>query len=114
MNEIQQRIETGEPIGASLAISSLRPGAMWALRDKVYSGLIWRDDTQEKPTQQEVIDEVERLKLVKESLNYRRDRLEEYLPLGEQLDLIYWDGINGSTNWSDHIASVKANHPKPV
>jgi len=104
----------GEPIGASLAISSLRPGAMWSLRDKAYSGLVWRDDAQEKPAEQEVLDEIDRLELVKESLNYRRARREEYLSLEEQLDLIYWDNVNGSANWVDHVASVKANHPKPV
>ena len=36
-----------------------------------------------------------------------------YLPIPEQLDLLYWDGVNGTSNWSDHIAEVKANNPKP-
>ena len=25
----------------------------------------------------------------------------------------YWDGVNGTTLWDDHIAEVKANNPKP-
>ena len=45
---------------------------------------------------------------------YIRARQEQYLPIPEQLDLLYWDGVNGTTNWADHIAEVKANNPKPA
>jgi len=45
---------------------------------------------------------------------YIRARQEQYLPIPEQLDLLYWDGVNNTTNWADHIAEVKANNPKPA
>jgi len=45
---------------------------------------------------------------------YKRARQEQYLPIPEQLDLLYWDGVNNTTNWADHIAEVKANNPKPA
>lgn len=44
---------------------------------------------------------------------YKRARQEAYLPIAEQLDMQYWDGVNGTTNWADHIAQVKADNPKP-
>ena len=44
---------------------------------------------------------------------YKRARQEAYLPIAEQLDMQYWDGINETTNWVDHIAQVKADNPKP-
>lgn len=44
---------------------------------------------------------------------YKRARQEAYLPIAEQLDMQYWDGINETTNWADHIAQVKADNPKP-
>jgi len=44
---------------------------------------------------------------------YKKARESAYLPIPEQLDLLYWDGVNGTTNWEDHIAEVKANNPKP-
>jgi len=25
----------------------------------------------------------------------------------------YWDSVNGTTLWADHIAQVKADNPKP-
>ena len=77
------------------------------------SGLEWLDEEQSQPGQVEVQDEIERLTLLKAELQYRRDRLGEYLPISEQLDLLYWDDVDGTTNWSDHVASVKAKYPKP-
>ena len=45
---------------------------------------------------------------------YKTARQEQYLPIPEQLDLLYWDGVNNTTNWADHIAEVKSNNPKPA
>tara|TARA_Y100000401_G_scaffold103616_1_gene94769 strand:+ start:538 stop:705 length:168 start_codon:yes stop_codon:yes gene_type:complete len=36
-----------------------------------------------------------------------------YASVGDQLDMQYWDLINGTTTWKDHIAAVKAKYPKP-
>ena len=43
------------------ALQSLRPGAEWVLRGNEYSGLEWLDQVQQKPTEQEVNDEIARL-----------------------------------------------------
>ncbi len=37
-----------------------------------------------------------------------------YASVEDQLDMLYWDSVNGTSTWSDHIAAVKAAHPKPV
>ena len=42
---------------------------------------------------------------------YKIDR--QYPSIGEQLDMQYWDAINGTTTWKDAIAQVKADNPKP-
>ena len=47
------------------------------------------------------------------SLNYSRNRAEQYASLQEQMDMQYWDSVNGTTTWKDHIAKVKADNPKP-
>ena len=44
---------------------------------------------------------------------YKRARQMAYLPIAEQLDMQYWDSVNDTTNWLDHIAEVKENNPKP-
>ena len=43
------------------ALQSLCPGAEWVLRGNEYSGLEWLDQVQQKPTEQEVNDEIARL-----------------------------------------------------
>ncbi len=44
---------------------------------------------------------------------YQRDRVASYPSLEDQLDMQYWDQVNGTTTWKDAIAKVKADHPKP-
>jgi len=43
---------------------------------------------------------------------YQRDRATAYPTIQEQLDMQYWDNVNGTTNWEDTIAKVKADNPK--
>jgi hypothetical protein len=49
-----------------------------------------------------------------DALAYSRDRVKPdgYAPIEEQLDMQYWDSVNGTTKWKDHIAKVKSDHPK--
>lgn len=43
---------------------------------------------------------------------YAELRAEEYPPIQDQLDMQYWDKVNGTTTWSDKIAEVKLKYPK--
>ena len=43
------------------ALQVLTPGAQWVLRGNDYSGLEWLDEVQQKPTEQEVNDEIAKL-----------------------------------------------------
>ena len=42
---------------------------------------------------------------------YKIDRV--YPSIQDQLDMQYWDAVNGTTTWKDAIAQVKADNPKP-
>ena len=44
--------------------------------------------------------------------SYIEKRLEEYPPLSDQLDMIYWDKVNGTNLWQEKIAEIKAKYPK--
>ena len=44
---------------------------------------------------------------------YARDRRASYPSIQEQLDMQYWDSVNGTTTWKDAIEAVKTEHPKP-
>ena len=44
---------------------------------------------------------------------YQRDRATAYPSIQEQLDMQYWDKVNGTTTWEDAVAKVKSDNPKP-
>ena len=48
-----------------------------------------------------------------ENADYVLDRKAQYKSIKEQLDMQYWDAVNGTTTWKDHIAQVKSDNPKP-
>jgi len=92
------------------AIVSLRPDAQWALRG---DALEWLDTEQTQPTNAEIDAEVIRLQAEYDAKQYARDRQKVYPSMQEQLDMQYWDGVNGTTTWQDAIEAVKTGNPKP-
>jgi len=47
-------------------------------------------------------------------LQWEQNRRNAYGSIADQLDMMYWDNVNGTTTWKDHIAQVKSDNPKPV
>ena len=45
-------------------------------------------------------------------LQYARNRVSAYPDMATQLDMMYWDNKNGTTNWLDLVESIKARYPK--
>lgn len=95
------------------ALLKLRPGAAWSLNGNTYEGLQWLDENQSKPSKDEVIVEVERLLAEWNSKEYQRQRAQEYPSIQDQLDMQYYDVLNGTTTWQDAINAVKTKYPKP-
>jgi hypothetical protein len=48
-----------------------------------------------------------------QQFGYIQARQEAYGDLASQLDMMYWDGVNSTNTWADHIAQVKSDNPKP-
>jgi len=48
-----------------------------------------------------------------EANGYKTARQNAYASIQDQLDMQYWDNVNGTTTWKDHIAQVKSDNPKP-
>ena len=63
-------------------------------------------------TQSLVDEEVARLQAEHDAQEYARLRATAYAPIGDQLDMQYWDNVNGTTTWKDHVAEIKARFPK--
>ena len=90
------------------AITSLRPNSEWTMTGDVIN---WLDSNTTKPTDAEINAEVTRLQTEYDANQYQRDRV--YPSIQDQLDMQYWDKVNGTTTWQDAIAKVKADTPKP-
>ena len=71
------------------------------------SFLKWQNQSKPQPTK-------EQFDAIKEQLypSYKEDRANEYPSIQEQLDMQYWDSVNGTTTWQDAIAKVKSDNPK--
>ena len=48
-----------------------------------------------------------------QQFGYIQARQEAYGSIADQLDMQYWDAVNGTTVWKDHVAKVKSDNPKP-
>ena len=94
------------------ALFNLRPGASFQVHGDNYSDVIWLDEQQVKPSESEVLSELTRLLTEFNNDQYRRDRVNQYPSLADQLDMIYWDSVNGTENWKNMITSVKTQYPK--
>jgi hypothetical protein len=94
------------------AISNLRPTSSFSLMNDNYNSLIWQDPNTKPPTLEEVNAEILRLQAEYNNNQYQRDRAKEYPSIQEQLDLQYWDKVNGTNKWQQAINAVKQKYPK--
>jgi len=90
------------------AIISLRPNSEWTMTG---GAINWLDSNTTCPTEEQIQAEITRLQAEYDANQYQRDRV--YPSIQDQLDMQYWDKVNGTTTWQDAIAKVKADTPKP-
>ena len=93
------------------ALSSLRPNASWSLDGDSIEGLIWLDDASTRPTDNEILEEVERQKNLYKYNEYQRSRALEYPSIAEQFDTLYHEGYDG---WKASVNAIKLKYPKPT
>lgn len=92
------------------AILALRPGAQFSTHEGT---IIWHDTEQDQPSDSDIAAKQSELQAEYDSKAYARARAESYASISDQMDMQYWDSVNGSRTWLDHIESVKDAHPKP-
>jgi hypothetical protein len=106
------------------AIISLRPGAHFAMNGEEYSGIIWYDQEQTQPTEDEVNAKLTVLQAAYEANEYKRKRLPHahntsgntYPSISDQLDMLWHsmhnDEIPKAEAFYNAILNVKNTHPK--
>ena len=93
------------------AILKINSTAQFSINANDINQITWHNGT--TPIAKELIlAKVAELQAEYEANQYQRDRAKEYPSIQEQLDMQYWDKINGTNNWQDAINAVKAQYPK--
>ena len=91
------------------AIQSLAPNSHFAINN---DDIIWINNPI-TISETQIENEIKRLQAEYDAKEYQRKRAAEYPPIQEQMDMQYWDSVNGTTTWQDAIDAVKAKYPKP-
>ena len=91
------------------AILKINPNAQCSISGGNINTIEWHNGTTPIPVA-DIEAKMTELQAEYDANQYQRDRV--YPSIQEQLDMQYWDKVNGTTNWEDAIAKVKADNPK--
>ena len=91
------------------AIQKINPNAQFSYNDENIDTIIWHNGTPPIP-KADIEAKMVEVQADYDAKQYQRDRV--YPSIGDQLDMQYWDKINGTNNWQDAINAVKAKYPK--
>ena len=82
------------------------------IKNEDYKTLQWNDNST-KPTLKELETKRDQLQAEYDAKQYQSDRSTSYPSIQEQLDMQYWDAVNGTKKWQEAVAKVKTDNPKP-
>ena len=66
----------------------------------------------EKPKEEEIMALEQEWLDWKNANAYKEKRQLAYASIPDQLDMIYWDKVNGTNIWFNHVAQVHLDYPK--
>jgi hypothetical protein len=93
------------------AILNINPNAKVTIQGNDFNQITWHNGT--TPISKADIEaKMVELQAEYDANQYQRDRATAYPSIQDQLDMQYWDNINGTTTWEDAIDKVKADNPK--
>ena len=92
------------------AILKINPNAEFTINADDINQITWLNGTTPIP-KADIEAKMTELQAEYDANQYQRDRV--YPSIQEQLDMQYWDKVNGTTNCEDAIAKVKSDTPKP-
>ena len=93
------------------AILKINPNAQCSISGGNINTIEWHNGTTPIPVA-DIEAKMTELQAEYDANQYQRERATAYPSIQEQLDLQYWDKVNGTTNWDDAIAKVKSDIPK--
>jgi hypothetical protein len=93
------------------AILAINPTAKCSTSNEDIDNIRW-DEGQTPISKEDIQAKQTELQAEYDAQEYARNRATAYASTGDQLDMQYWDSVNDTTTWKDHVASVKAQFPK--
>jgi hypothetical protein len=93
------------------SIKAINPNAQVVVKGDDINSIEWHNGTTPIPAN-EILAKQQELITEYNSKQYQRDRAVDYPSLADQLDMQYWDKINGTNKWQQAINAVKQKYPK--
>jgi hypothetical protein len=93
------------------AILEINSNAQVKIIENDINQITWLNGTTPIPAN-EILAKQQELIAEYNSKQYQRNRAKAYPSIQEQLDMQYWDKINGTDTWEQAINAVKAQYPK--
>jgi hypothetical protein len=93
------------------SIIAINPNAQVSVSANDINQVTWENGTTPIPAN-EILAKQQELITEYNSNKYQRDRAKDYPSLADQLDMQYWDKINGTNKWQQTINAVKQKYPK--
>ncbi len=93
------------------AILKINPKAEVSVNNNDINQIVWGSNTLPIPKEL-ILAKVAEVQTEYNSKQYQRDRSKDYTSIQEQLDMQYWDKINGTNKWQQAINAVKQKYPK--
>jgi hypothetical protein len=93
------------------AILLINQNASFTIVNNDINSIQWNNGTTPIPAN-EILAKQQELITEYNSKQYQRDRAKDYPSLADQLDMQYWDKINGTNKWQQAINAVKQKYPK--
>jgi hypothetical protein len=97
----------------SVTLEKLCPGAQYTVQGYTMNEVVWNSPDIPKPTQHELDIALEQVIASQTQLNsWLPQRISAYPTIDKQLDMLYWDQVNGTNVWKNTISSIKQQFPK--
>jgi|TARA_R100001460_G_scaffold107799_2_gene157140 hypothetical protein len=105
------KIKNKNDIKIAYTILQINPNAVFSISGDDVNRIEWLEGTN-PISNEDILAKQTELKTAYDNNKYQRDRVKEYPSIEDQLDMQYWDNVNGTTTWKDAIAKVKSDNPK--
>lgn len=97
----------------SVVLQQLCPGALYTVKGYTLDEVEWNSQDVQKPSQSEFDTALQEAIVKQKGINtWLPQRIAAYPTFQAQLDMLYWDQVNGTTIWKDTIYSIKQQFPK--